>query len=260
MTEFVLVADHRSVASRLISNPMPGWYWTRTHWRSVDELKLGVLCDAKADIEASADAIGRSPTSIAHRARDTGLTLPKQWAALIAPKRSSKKLILEPRSMAYPYIAKARPEHADILAINAIVPNGLPESMRGDVCQEIMIAILEGRTTLEQLKARNGTAAYFIRQFYKDNFEQGGNALSFNSADDDRSYDEAAASVAAREWAQGKQAELARDYTAATRLPFTPPNQFEAAWRDQVGRFRISRQDLGQLLSYEEAEELLEAA
>lgn len=252
--------DYRSIASNLIANKGWSWAWTHTNWRPEDELKLSILCDADADVEASADVIGRTPTSIAHRARDTGLTLPRQWAQLIAPKRKKTRLVVDAGPMAYPYISKPTSDHADILAINAIVPAGMPDNVRADICQEIMIAILEGQTTIEKLRARKGTASYFIRRFYKENYEQAGNEISFSNLDDDRSYDEVAASIAAKEYRHEQISERHRHIEPMLRLPFTPPNQFEAAWNDQVGRFRLSRHQLGQFLSAEEAEELLEAA
>lgn len=238
--------DFRSMAAEMIARPRWGWYWTGTHWYPADEFKLSVLCEADADIEAAADAIGRKPTSIAHRARDTGLTLPQQWSKLITPKR-----ILKPREaatglMAYPYISKATAANADLLAIDALIPKGMPEHIRADVCQEIMIAILEGRTTLEALKSRKGTVAYFIRRFYKDNYEDSGRALSF-SIEDDRSYDEIAS-------ARG----LKDDYHELRVV--TPATQLDAVWRDQVGRYRFSMNEAGQFLSREEAEEILNAA
>jgi hypothetical protein len=52
----------------------------------------------------------------------------------------------------FPYIAKPRPEHADILALNDLVPKTLPHHMRSDICQEMMLAVLEGKTTIEQIE------------------------------------------------------------------------------------------------------------
>ncbi len=253
-----LYKDHRTVAMNLIARPLPGRYWTGCNWASSDELKLSILCEADADIEASADVLGRKPSAIAHRAKDTGLTLPRQWSQLILPKRSKREVISRPSGqLAYPYLGKAKPEHADILAINAIVPKALPEHVRADVCQEIMIAILEGRTTLEKLRSRKGSASYFIRRFYKNNYEDGGRALSF-SIEDNRSYDEIASSIAAKEWHHEQLVERHR-FSDSIQI-VTPPTQLEAVWRDQVGRFRLAKNEIGQFLSFEEAANLLEAA
>lgn len=246
MVSKLLYKDFRTMAAEIIARPMFGWFWTGTHWSPADEFKLSVLCEADADIEAAADAIGRKPTSIAHRARDTGLTLPQQWSKLIMPKRIRKPREAAVGIMPYPYISKANSANADLLAIDALVPKGMPEHIRADVCQEVMIAILEGRTTLEALRSRKGTVSYFIRRFYKDNYEDSGRALSF-SVEDERSYDEIAS-------ARG----LKDDYHDLRVI--THATQLDAVWRDQVGRFRLKMNDIGQFLSREEAEELLDAA
>lgn len=126
--------DFRTVAANILAKPRyPGGYWydTGLHWSEASKFKLDVLCEADIDIEAAADAIGRTPTSVAHRARDFGLTLPKQWARLIAPK--IKKRIITPSTsdLPYPYILKPRNEHANVIAINAIIPKSIHDSMRG---------------------------------------------------------------------------------------------------------------------------------
>src|SRR5947209_1527011 len=104
-----LYKDHRSVASNLLAHKMygGGWFNTRTWWTDLDGFKLEILCEADSDIEASADCLGRSDTSIAWRARDCGLTLPSQWARLIVPKKRYTPVDRRPR-LAYPYIVKAR--------------------------------------------------------------------------------------------------------------------------------------------------------
>lgn len=236
-----------------------GWYSTRTNWQPIETFKLDILCEADADIEGSADALGRAPTTLAWKARELGLTLPSQWSRLIAPKR--KRAVKTPVSadLVYPYIAKPRAEHADIMEINAMIPKGIPDHMRSDMCQEIMLAIMEGRTTLEMLRAKKASSSYFIRKFYKDNFEQSGYALSFDAKDDDgRSYDEIASSIAAKDWHHGQVMERERFYHAR-QLPFTPPTQFQAAWKDQIGRVQLSLDQLGQFMSRDEVEEMLDA-
>jgi len=257
-----LYKDHRSVAANLLARPwaseaMRGWYGnTRTWWGQVETFKLDILCEADADIEMSADVFGRSPSTLAHKARGLGLTLPTQWARLIAPKRKPKKFVLKESAPRYPYIVVPRDEHADLLAVNAIVPRSIPDHMRADMCQEIMVAILEGRTTLEMLKAKSDSAAYFIKKFYHDNFEQGGHAISIHAAEEDWNSERVLATLAAKDWRDEQMAEHAK-YSLRT---YTPATQFEAAWRDQVGRAHLSYHQLGQFLSLEEVEELMEAA
>lgn len=250
--------SHFDIAKRLIERPrfLDGCrYNTGTHWSPIDRFQLEVLCEAEIDIEAAADTLGRKETTLAHKASECLLPLPPQWARLIRPK---KKAALRPATeplMAYPYIAKAKPENADLRAINAVVPANIPEHMRADICQEIMLAVLEGRTTLEQLQQRGRGASYFIRKFWKENYEQAGHALSF-SVEDERSYDEAAASIAAKEWRHSQLVEQHR-HVSSIMMPFSPPTQFEAAWRDQIGGVRMALDQMGHYLSHEEAEELL---
>lgn len=250
--------DHRGVAMHLLEHPRTdfgSWAWTRTWWSDLEEFKVDILCEADADIERSADALGRSPTSIAWRARDLGLTLPRQWSQLITPKR---KPVERRVNLAYPYITKVRDEHADLLAVNAIIPSGIPDNMRSDMCQEILLAILEKRTTLEMLKSRDRGAAYFIKKFYHDNYEAGGHAISFNETDENWDEDGIASKIAAKEW-QREQFADRNGYTDSLRT-FTPPTQFEAAWRDQIGRVQLKRHELGEFLSEEEVEEMLDSA
>jgi hypothetical protein len=252
--------DHRSVATHLIANPIygGGWYNTRTWWTDTDKFKLDVLCEADSDIEASADALGRSPTSIAHRAKDFGLVLPQQWKRLITPRRAKQIRIREQASLlSYPFVAKVRDEHADLMAVNAIIPSNISEDMRADMCQEIMVAILEGRTTIEALRAKKANSAYFIKKFYHDNYEAGGHAISFNATDDDWDSDAVASSIAAKEWRRESYAEIGR-YGDVARRTFTAPSQFEAAWKDQVGRVQLDMHQLGHFLSFDEVEEILD--
>ena len=170
-----LYKDHRSVAAHLIAHPAypgfngcrgdntkseNGWYNTRLWWKDADHFKLGILCEADSDIEQSADALGRKPSTLVWKARDLGLILPTQWSRLIKPKYTPRHRQPKEAIRNYPYIITPRDEHSDLLAVNAIVPKGIPDNMRADMCQEIMIAILEGRTTLEMLKAKNGSASY----------------------------------------------------------------------------------------------------
>lgn len=182
------------------------WFGTRMHWTATEGAALRILADAKADLEKSADALGRSPTSIAHRARDTGLTLPPAWAALIAPKR---KLLVraEPKiALAYPFIIKKRDEHADLLAVNSLVPRWLPG--REDVCQEIMLALWEGKITVDQLRANKDNLRGFIRDFTKANYEAGGHSISLHAPrgdGDDRMLIDSLADDPGRLWIEPQE-------------------------------------------------------
>lgn len=259
-----ITVDHRALAEKLLVSPK---YWggsrmdRKCTWLDPDILKLQILCEASTPVEASADSIGRDEKALAWKARELGFTLPLEWSRLIAPKRKKAPAAARPL-LAYPYVATATDKHADLLAVNALVPRDLPENMRADICQEVLLAIYEGQTTIEALKARNGTSAYYIRKFYKDNYEQAGHALSFSAATDEgdeRSYDEIASSIAAKDWHHDQLVERHRYVNGLPKL-YTAPTQFEAAWQDQVGRTQIAMHDLGRFLSRDEVEELMECA
>ena len=65
----------------------------------------------------------------------------------------------------YPYISGApSTEHELILAVDAAVPKGLPNAVRCDVCQDMLVAILSGETTLDNLRGETGR---YLRQFWK---------------------------------------------------------------------------------------------
>lgn len=170
---------------RLIGN---GWHYTNCHWSDVDERNVAVLCAAGVDLEATANSLGRKPTTIAHHCRDRGFSIPPEWAAAIT-KRKAK--IID-ALMSFPYIKKARPEHADLMRANALVPPSLPEHMRADVCQSIMLALFEGNVTLYDLERNKKKTRWFIRKFYKD--QRPWEEINLEGKpDDDRSYVDIAA-------------------------------------------------------------------
>ena len=156
------------------------WIWTGTFWSREEDVALLALCNAQAPLERSADGLGRSPTSIAHRASDTGLRLPPEWRSAISKRRPRKEAA--PRiALAYPYITDVRGEHAELLAVNALVPHGLPDHMRADVCQEIMLAIWQGKTSVAELQSDRALVGKFIKSIRVLNYEDRGFALSLDA-------------------------------------------------------------------------------
>lgn len=153
------------------------WARTRTHWLRTDDVALAALCKYEAPLEKSADGLGRSPTSIAHRARDTGLTLPPEWRDAI---RMRKPKIERLAPLQYPYIRHVRGEHAELLHVNSLVPRSMPDELRADVCQEIMLAIWEGRITIDELQSNPKALRSFTAQARTNNFECGGYAISLD--------------------------------------------------------------------------------
>jgi hypothetical protein len=92
---------------------------------------------------------------------------------------------LGPRAqLAYPFMVQPRDEHALLLAVNNWVPHYIPG--REDICQEIMLAVLDGRVTIDALAGRKqmGTKKEirkFIGSFSRGNYEYGGFALSVDA-------------------------------------------------------------------------------
>ena len=164
--------------SGLLANPRVSWAWTRTHWQRPEMVGLKLLVESKTDVEQAADCLGRSPSSIAHRASDTGLKLPPTWRRLITgrtPRQIGPTVKLD-----YPFITEVRGEHTDLLQVNALVPHGLPSHIRGDVCQEIMLAIWEKTVTIEELRADKALVRKFISGARRANYEGSGYALSLD--------------------------------------------------------------------------------
>jgi len=65
----------------------------------------------------------------------------------------------------YPYISGVpTAEHEMLMAVDAIVPKGLPNAVRSDVCQDMIVAILSGEVTMENLK---GDLKKYLGQFWR---------------------------------------------------------------------------------------------
>lgn len=212
----------REVAARLISGgpraPLVSHCWTGIHWTDKEQWSLDALCTAGVAPSKSADILGRSEKSIVWRARDTGIALPKAWRALVAPPPKPRLVRV---NLAYPYVMTRRDQNADILAVNDLVPKALPEWARADICQNIMLAVLEGETTIDELRARRDKAVYFVGKFLKQ--QRDWRLISLEGvADDDRNYYDIAASVSADEWdwEEMNNARHARD-GLSTHVPAT---------------------------------------
>lgn len=92
----------------------------------------------------------------------------------------------EPMPSLYPFISgEPKKEHDLLVAVHNVVPQGLPKQHREDICQDIIVAILEGKLNLENLKDE---VPAFIKQAYKQ-FPTKYGPLSIDrpiSYDDDR--------------------------------------------------------------------------
>lgn len=167
----------------LLARPRYGltetWWDTRTWWTRPDIAALAALCDARAPLIKTADALGRSPTSLVHKALEGRLILPREWRDAL-PKKLHKARAPFEAPLQYPYVRSVRGEHADLLAVNSLVPHGLPDPLRADVCQEIMLALWQKETTLEELRANRSLLRKFISRSKTENFEAGGQAISLD--------------------------------------------------------------------------------
>lgn len=134
-------------------------------------------------------------------------------------------------------------------AVAAAVPTFLQKSHREDVIAEMVLAILEGRATIRDTKT-------FVRKFYHDNFEDNGRAVSFDVRDE-RSYDEIASSISARDWRDAEMNDRRSAYDAISQT-FYQPTQIEDVWHTQMRRRHAELSHLG--FSFADAVELYGAA
>lgn len=189
----IAASEARKIASELIGRPRyrnGEFYNDRLHWTEDDKRILAAFAMAGADIDKSSAALGRSPKGLVWRARDTYVPMPRDWAAIIATARTKSNGTLI--QLSYPYIAKPRDEHADMLAINDLVPKTLPSWVRADVCQNILLAVLEGETTVEELRRSKMTAQAFVGRFMKQQRDH--MLVSIEGLrDDTRSYEDISA-------------------------------------------------------------------
>lgn len=229
---------------------------TRSHWTDPEKVALRKFVNTGYSPEDVAPTLGRSISSIAWYARDLpGIVLPPEWAALVRSKR-----IATPRrvALAYPYIMKSRPEHADLLALNDLVPRAYPDQMRADICQEMMLAVLEGTVTIDEIKANREKSAWFLKKFYMANHEQAGHAISLTGhEDEDRNYDEIASSIAAQDWHDGQVHERTR-FVNAMSVRFQPPTQIDDVWQHEVSQTARYFSARGRMYSFAETASLME--
>lgn len=76
------------------------------------------------------------------------------------------RFMTEPKNQNYPYLSKhnAESDGADLLKfVNRLVPNWVPDHMRADICQDMIVAILTGDVTREQLRA--DSRKYMVKTF-----------------------------------------------------------------------------------------------
>jgi hypothetical protein len=168
------------------------WFWTQRQWRPQEQGDLKVICLGSVAIEKAADVLGRTPYAIAYRARELQLPLPSDWAKIIAPKRIIKPRV--PRFvLKYPYLAKARPSDDELVRVNNLVPHRFPDWVRADIAQSVLLAFYEGEVSIAELEAHKEDLRWFYKKYYREQEPREEVSITGN-ADDDRSYDDIAAS------------------------------------------------------------------
>lgn len=208
---------------------------TRTWWSDSEKAALRAFCDRGSDIHKVSDALGRSPTSIVSYAKDSGLAPSFQWRSILpmAKKIIRAGNVSDAALLQFPYIVKPRDEHSELLAANALIPKSIPPHMRADIVQEIMLALLEGRVTIDDLKAKQANVRWFVTKFYRENFEQAGHALSLTAEHDGDEYDRIDASVSQDEWRIEQINEKRRAWEAIDNR-FYAPSQIDDIYHHQV--------------------------
>lgn len=150
------------------------WFWTRL-WgegKFIDSVVglrdyIGTVCENRRDKRGhpnrpyglfSSDLVGFNSgfSTSGHLPWRT-----PEWYEARKPVRLPK----EPLTEFYPYItAQPTEEHNFLIAVDSLVPKALPNQTRADVCQDMIVAILSGDVTLENLK--DGLPKY-LKMFLK---------------------------------------------------------------------------------------------
>jgi len=126
------------------------WLSQRLRWTEEDIALLASAVDLKINYNDAANTLGRDPKTIFHKAGElfSYWRLPTEW------KKKFLQYKLKTRqhkdALQYPYIVKPDDKYSDLIAVNNLVSKSLPG--REDVCQDIMLALWESRTSLKELK------------------------------------------------------------------------------------------------------------
>ena len=136
--------------------------------------------------------------------------------------------------------------------LNDLVPRAYPEHMRADIIQEMMLAVIEGKFSIDEIKSNRDKSAWFIKKFWKDNYEVNGHGISFDQVHD--GWRTAEVRVAAQEWHQEQFAERTRFADSFSRVVL--PTQIDDVWNSQVReyaqRFELSFDEAAEVLTLKE--------
>lgn len=96
----------------------------------------------------------------------------------VAKPKQKPKTIKPRRDLAYPFARALDSGNKLVIEVNELVPHNM--AGREDVCQTILLAIVEGKITVDQLRAQRNKIKPFIVGFMKANYEAGGHAISID--------------------------------------------------------------------------------
>jgi hypothetical protein len=118
------------------------------------------------------------------------------------------------------------------LAANALVPKGMPEWMRADICQSMMLALFEGTVTIEELQQNKDKVRFFIRKFYREQMPR--EEVSIETDDDTRPYHDMVDSGS--EWRDKdvNDRRLAHDDLRSSFVSSTAPMQIDDIYSREI--------------------------
>lgn len=149
---------HSSVQSLSLKS----WYSRLTSTRMVLDLYPG-LRDYLFTTFSDSAAFRLQLTPIAETARRSH----RDWRIEVPSPRQPRAKKPKPLGISpfYPYISPdAIGDHELLLAVDAAVPKYLPNSVRCDVCQDMIVAVLTGECSVDTLRS---DATKYMRQFWK---------------------------------------------------------------------------------------------
>ena len=144
------------------------WLDIHRRWDGESLRLLVSALDLGVHFDDASNAIGRNPEALYCKAREMRLRLPSSWKKRFGKKFSAK---CDPY-LQYPYLVKPDDKYSDLIAVNRLVSKALPG--REDVCQDIMLALWESKTSLQELKDDPRAIRAFIKSFRKLFFEKSG--------------------------------------------------------------------------------------
>lgn len=145
------------------------WFWTQL-WREDN-----VINQVKGLKQYIIDVCEASAFRAGHATRPYGLFLgyggsmrhhnhPWRTAEWYEERRPIR-IPFQPLTEFYPYISVTPTEDHDLLlAVDRLVPKGLNPDTRADVCQDMLVAVLSGEVTLDNLA---GERPKYMKQFFK---------------------------------------------------------------------------------------------